>query len=523
MKARRTALILESVALLLCLFQTPRATAQNAASPPKADAKPQEQNPEQATKPGEQSSVTKHVIRINGKTIPYKATASTTLLKDGNGNPTALIFSVAYTRTDVTDLSHRPIAFLYNGGPGSASIWLHIGAFGPRRVITANAAPTAAPPYNVADNAYSLLDKADLVFIDPVGTGYSYGVGKSKDKNFWGVDPDVKSIAQFIATYVTRNNRWNSPKFLIGESYGTFRSAYLADYLQSKDGMYLNGIVLMSTVLDMGTISFNPANDLPYELYLPSYAAAAWYHKTLAEQPADLDAFLDQARQFASTEYTEALMVGSRISETEKADTIKKLEQFTGLSEQYLTGANMRVTLPEFSAQLQRSRGLTTGVLDDRFSGPQSDALTEDAEYDPLQAAITGAFTAAFNRYIHDELKFPQTRNYVVLNYQANRQWDWKHNNGQNYFPGPPEVVTNLVDAMVTNPHLQVQVENGLFDLATPFFATEYTMDHLGLPKSLRGNIHLEYYNAGHMMYLREDSLARLKDNIGAFIDNASK
>jgi len=510
--------------LVLVLGLSSQMSAQEAPKDAKpAETKSGDLKPPESPVPKEESSVTDHTIRIGGQTIPYKATASTTLLKNDKDEPTAVIFSVAYTKSDIKDLSQRPIAFVYNGGPGSASVWLHMGAFGPRRVMTPNAESAPPPPYKVEDNANSLLDKTDLVFIDPVGTGYSRAVGKAQDKDFWGIDSDVKSFSQFINIYVTRNNRWNSPKFLIGESYGTFRSAALSNYLQSSDGMYLNGIVLISTVLDLGTLSFNPGDDMPYIFYLPSYAATAAYHKLLEDRPADLNAFLNEVRQFASTEYASALMKGSKLTEQEKAAVAKKLARFTGLSEDYLRKADLRVNLPQFTAELQRSRGLTTGRLDARFSGPQTDLLAEFAAYDPLQTATTGPFTAAFNNYVREELKFTQDRKYEVLNEQANRQWDWKHHSGENFgFPGSPNVEGDLLQALVSNPHLQVQAENGLFDLATPFFATEYTMDHLELPQELRPNISLEYYEAGHMMYLRDDSLAKLKVNISAFVDKAA-
>jgi len=489
-----------------------------------ADTKTGDQKPPEAPVPKEQSSVTDHTIHLGGQTIPYKATASTTLLKNDKDEPTAMIFAVAYTRSDVKDGSQRPIAFVYNGGPGSASVWLHMGAFGPRRVVTPNAESAPPPPYKVEDNANSLLDKTDLVFIDPVGTGYSRAVGKAQDKDFWGIDSDVKSFSQFINIYVTRNSRWNSPKFLIGESYGTFRSAALSNYLQSHDGMYLNGIVLISTVLDLGTLSFNPGDDMPYIFYLPSYAATAWYHKVLEDRPADLNAFLNEVKQFASTEYASALMKGSKLPEAEKGQVLKKLSRYTGLSEDYLRKADLRVNLPQFMAELQRSRGLTTGRLDARFSGPETDLLAEFAAYDPLETATTGPFTAVFNSYVRDELKFTEDRKYEVLNEEANRQWDWKHHSGENFgFPGSPNVEGDLLQAMVSNPHLHVQAENGLFDLATPFFATEYTMDHLGLPENLRPDIDLQYYEAGHMMYLREDSLVKLKANISTLIDTSGQ
>ena len=388
-----------AVAVLLCCGQAQRAAAQEPSkdSKPAADAKAAEAKPSEANPPKEESFVTDHTVRIGGQMIAYKATASTTLLKDDKGEPTALIYSTAYTRADVKDFSQRPIAFIYNGGPGSSSIWLHMGAFGPRRVVNSNAAFTPPAPYKLEDNADSLLDKADLVFIDPVGTGFSHAVGKAQNKDFWGVDQDVKMFAQFISIYANRNNRWNSPKFLIGESYGTFRSVALGNYLQSHDGMYINGIVLISSVLNLGTISFNPGDDMPYILYLPSYAAAAAYQKALKEPPADLDAFLTDARKFASTEYADALMKGSNIAEAEKSDIAKKLSHFTGLSEDYLLKADLRVSLPQFNVELERNRGLTTGRYDARYTMPTYDLLTEYAEDDPSYVAVRGAFTAAFN------------------------------------------------------------------------------------------------------------------------------
>lgn len=474
--------------------------------------------------PKEESSVTDHTLKIGGQSIPYKATAQTILLKDDKGEPTALLYSTSYTRSDVKDPGQRPIAFLYNGGPGSSSVWLHMGSVGPRRVVTVNAGVTPPAPYKLVDNPECLLDKTDLVFVDPVGTGFSHAVGKAQDKDFWGVDQDVKSLAQFITTYVTRNNRWNSPKFLIGESYGTFRSAALANYLQDRDNLYLNGIVLVSSVLDLGTISFNPGQDFPYIYYLPSYAATAWYHKMLKDRSDNLNTLLDETRKFAQTEYADALMKGGNLGAAEKAEVAKKISRFTGLTEEYLIKANLRVNLPQFMKELQRSRGLTTGRLDARFSGPSYDMLGEFAEYDPQETAISGAFVAVFNNYVREDLKFGQDKTYkVAANFDGN-QWDWKHRSGDNFgFPGAPNVEGDLIAAMIANPRLQVEVENGIYDLATPFLATEYTMDHLGLSENLRKNIHLQYYEAGHMMYVRDEDLAKLKKNLAAFIESASK
>lgn len=511
-----------TILFLSCGYSTSVRAQDQGKETKSAEAKPTTEPP--APPPKEETSVTDHTIKIGGQTIPYKATASTTLLKNEQDEPTALIFSIAYTRSDVKDSSQRPIAFLYNGGPGSSSIWLHMGAFGPRRVVTANAEPTAPAPYSVTDNANCLLDKTDLVFIDPVGTGFSHAVGKSKDKDFWGIEEDVKSLARFITTYVNRNNRWNSSKFLIGESYGTFRSAALGNYLQSHDNMDLNGIVLMSSVLDLGTISFNPGDDMTYVYYLPSYAATAWYHKALSNPPDDLNAFLGEARKFAASDYAAALMKGSNLSAAEEAEVAKKLSQFTGLSEDYLVKANLRVKLPQFMIELERSKGLTTGRLDARFTGPTYDLLGEYAKSDPQSTAVSGAFTAIFNAYVREDLKFGQDKVYEVLSDEANQEWDWKHKEGQNFgFPGSPNVEQDLIEAMISNPHLRVEVENGLYDLATPFFATEHTMDHLGLPPDIQSHVELKYYDAGHMMYLRADDLAKLKANVASFIDRTAK
>lgn len=477
----------------------------------------------EATVPKEESSVTEHTIRIGGQTIPYRAIAATILLKNDKSEPIASIFSIAYVRTDVKDSAQRPVAFLYNGGPGSASLWLHMGAFGPRRVVTKSAAPTGPAPYPLVDNASCLLDKADLVFIDPVGTGFSRAVGKGENKDFWGIDQDVKSLAQFLGIWVNRNNRWNSPKFLIGESYGTFRSVALANYLQSHNGMYVNGIVLVSSVLDMNTLAFNTGDDRSYIFYVPSYAASAWYYKTLKNRPDDLKGFLKDARAFATSEYAAALMKGSSLSDGEKAEVAKKLSAFTGLSEEYLINANLRVRLPQFEAELARSRKLTVGRYDSRYAGPTYDLLTENAEYDPSYVAVQGAFTAAVNKYLREELKFNPELTYEPLSDEVEKHWDWKHNPGPDGDPGVPSVNDDLVQAFLSNPSLQVEVENGFFDLATPFFATEYTMDHLGLPPKLHSRIRFDYYESGHMIYLNEEELPKLKSNVANFIDSAAK
>jgi len=490
---------------------------------PEREARPQESKTAPAaemTPPKEESSMTEHTIKIGGQVIPYKATASTILLKNDRGEPTALMYSAAYTRSDVQDLSLRPIAFCYNGGPGSASMWLHMGAFGPRRVVSTDAAFTPPAPYSLVDNGESLLDKTDLVFIDAIGTGFSHAVGKAQNRDFYGIDEDVQSFGQFIVTYLSRNNRWNSPKFLIGESYGTFRSAALGNHLQSRYSVHLNGIVLISSVLDYGTKTFTVGHDLPYIAYIPSYAAVAWYHKALKNRPADLDAFVAEARQFARADYPAILFKGDGLTPEAKEEAAKKLSYFTGLSEDYWMKANLRVNLSQFLIELQRSRGLTTSRIDARFTGYTRDLLAEEAQGDPEGAAVGGAFTAMLNFYNRNELKFGLDKMYNT----SSRGGDW------NWLRGPAprgggfaNVAPDLGRALTTNPRLLVQIENGYYDMATPFFATEYTIDHIGLPAELRSHIKFDYYQAGHMMYLQDESRGKLKNNVAAFIDRATQ
>jgi carboxypeptidase C (cathepsin A) len=470
----------------------------------------------------EEWSVTDHTMKLGDQTVPYKASAGTTLLKDDKGEPTGLLYSIAYTRSDVKDLSERPIAFLYNGGPGSATMWLHMGAFGPRRVRTVNGEFTPPAPYTLVDNTESLLDKTDLVFIDAMGTGYSRAAGKAQEKDFYGIDEDASAFAQFIVTYLSRNDRWNSPKFLIGESYGTFRSAVLGNLLQQRYSVHLNGICLMSSVLDLSTLTFAPGDDRPYVYYLPSYAAVAWYFKALKNRPAALEPFLEEARHYAAGEYAAALAKGATLSAVDKAAVAKRLSDFTGLGEDYLMKADLRVTLGQFNAELMRSRGLTAGRIDARFTAYTHDLLTETAESDPEGPAVGGAFTALINQYNHDELKFGQDREYK--NTSGGGAWNWTWSGAyRGGFPSAPNSQNSLAQAMLTNPKLLVEVENGYYDMATPFFATEFTMTHLGLPADLQKHITLDYYNAGHMMYLQDDDRVHLHANVAAFIDRATK
>lgn len=520
--------------VMLCLMALLLVSAQAAnvaAQGPPPGARAQQEGARGAAErpeppPKEESSVTEGTVRIGGQVIPYKATAGTILLKNAEGDPIGLMYSVAYTRSDVKDLTTRPVSFLYNGGPGSSTMWLHMGSFGPRRAWTVNGEFTPPAPYKLIENNECLLDKTDLVFVDAMGTGYSRVVGKGKDSDFYGIDEDMNAFAQFVIAYITRNDRWNSPKFLMGESYGTFRSAALANTLQSRFNVHLNGIVLISSVLDLSTLTFAPGDDRPYIYYMPSYAAVAWYHKALKNRPANLNAFLDEARQYAAGEYAAALLKGSALPASEKAAVAKRLSYFTGLSEEYLLKANLRVNLAQFNVELQRDRGITSGRIDARFTAYTYNLLTETSEGDPQGPAISGAFTALVNDYSNNVLKFGKDREYYGR--RRGGGWNWNRGGGGpggrgGFFPSAPNVMRDLAEAMIDNPKLLVMVENGIYDMATPFFPTEVTMTHLGLPADLQKNITLTYYDSGHMMYLRDEDRVQQRKNIAEFIDKALK
>lgn len=466
--------------------------------------------------------VSQHSITLGGEEIKYTVTTGTLVLKEENDRekeyegekPKAQFFFVAYTRDDVSDPASRPLTFSFNGGPGSASIWLHLGVLGPRRVVMTYEGDLPKPPYQLTDNEFSLLDKTDLVFIDPISTGYSRPASGEKAKQFHGFKKDIESVGDFIRLYTTRYNRWLSPKFLIGESYGTTRASGLSGYLQERHGLYLNGIMLISTVLDFGTIDFTPGNELPYALFLPTYAATAWYHHALRlRRP--LQKLLDEVREFAINEYAPALMKGDGLSKRERNAVLEKLARYTGLSNDYLERSNLRVPDHRFFKELLRSRGRTVGRLDSRFLGIDRDTLGESAENDPSYTNIIGPYTAAFYDYIRRELKFETDAPYEVLNFQV---WPWsyaEHENQHVY------VAETLRKAMTINPHLKVFVANGYYDLATPFFGTEYVFNHLGLDETLRANVSMAYYEAGHMMYIHLPALEQMKRDLAEFIDKA--
>jgi carboxypeptidase C (cathepsin A) len=492
----------------------------SAQQPPQpAPEKPTEKPKEEKKPPAPEEKVvqTKHSIKIGGQEIKYTATAGTILLKLEDGTPKASIFYVAYTKDDVSDASQRPITFSFNGGPGSSSVWLHLGLLGPRRVQMGDAGALLPPPYKLVDNDVSLLDISDLVFIDPVSTGYSRAVPGETPQQFHGVTPDVESVADFIRLYTTRNKRWSSPKFLAGESYGTTRAAGLSGYLQQRYGMYLNGIVLISSILNFETAEFDAGNDLPYILYLPTYTAIAWYHKKLPAdlQSGDVQKAVDESRKFAVGEYADALMTGDALPAARRAEITQKAARLTGLSPDYIDRTNLRIEIQRFTKELLRSERRTIGRIDARFTGIDRDAAGERPEFDPSIAAIIGPYSGMLNNYVRNDLKFDSDLPYEVL---TGRVRPWSYAPYENRYVN---VAETLRSAMTQNPFLHVFVAKGYYDLATPFFAADYTFDHLGLDPTLRGHLSGAYYEAGHMMYVHPPSLAKLKADIAQFIKSS--
>jgi carboxypeptidase C (cathepsin A) len=439
--------------------------------------------------------------------------------------PTARMSFFAYFKQNA-NAENRPITFFYNGGPGSSTVWLHMGSLGPKHVVTSGDEHLPAAPYKMVDNANSLLDVSDLVFVDMPGTGFGRLMGKDPEKAFWGVDEDANAFARFIGRFITRFNRWNSPKYLFGESYGTTRSAVLADILENDKSIDLNGVILLSQIFNFTTdIDFpqgNPGVDLPYALGLPTYAATAWYHKKLPQQPAELEPFLKQVEEFAMGAYSHALAQGTDISAEEKQATAEKLHEYTGLPTAYIVKANLRVNGGEFEKSLQDDQDLTTGRLDTRFSGPTLDPLSQFAEYDPQSSAISSAYVSLFNQYVRKDLKYGEGQTYLPEAQFGGNEWDMKHRGN----PIELNVAVDLAEAMKTNPRLKVMVNGGYYDLATPFFAAQYEEKHLPIPQALAKNIEFDWYESGHMVYVNDASLKQLHDRVAAFItrtDNEAK
>lgn len=505
--------------LLFALAQGVFAQPQQPARPEEkketpAAEKPEKKEPEKKEKepPRDNIVTSSHTIAISGETIKYTARTGTLVMKDEDGTPLANFFFVAYTK-DGADPAKRPVTFAFNGGPGSSSVWLHMGALGPKRVAYKDEEGRAAiPPYRLVDNESSILDVTDLVFIDPVTTGFSRAIPTKEDKKYHGVDSDVRSVGEFIRLWTTRYGRWSSAKFLAGESYGTTRAAGLSGWLQGQ-GFYVNGIILLSSILNFETARFDSGNDLPYILFLPTYTATAWYHKRLpADLQASLEKAIDESKRFALDEYALALMKGDSITDAEKKSIMEKLARLTGLSPDYVERTNLRIRIDRFDKELLRDQRRTVGRLDSRFSGIDRDAAGESPEYDPSYAAIMGEYTAVLNDYVRRELKFETDIPYEIL---TDRVRPWSFDRNENRYL---DVAETLRAAMSQNPYLKVFVGNGYYDLATPFAATEYTFGRMALDPELRKNVSMEYFKAGHMMYIDRNEHARLKKGIANFI-----
>jgi carboxypeptidase C (cathepsin A) len=479
-------------------------------------------------------------VTVEGRKIAYEAVAGTLIVhpkgwddaakpqgpKDAigtaGGPPVASMFYVAYFKQGV-DPRTRPVTFLYNGGPGSSTVWLHMGAFGPVRVVTRNDSHTPPAPYGAVNNSYSLLDASDLVFIDAPGTGFSRIEGQGKEKAFYGVDQDADAFASFITEFLSKYGRWNSPKYLFGESYGTPRSAVLINDLETERDIDFNGVILLSQILNFDlSIDFpqsNPGMDLAYEVALPTYAATAWYHHRLASPPADLDSLLKEVEHFAMGEYAHALSEGATLPEDQFNAVAEKLHDYTGLPVAYIKKANLRISGGEFEHELQNNADLTTGRLDTRFSGPTMDPLGEEAEYDPQAASISSAYVSVFNGYVRQTLHYTTDETYQP-EINVFPSWELKHAPPGAPFPLPVavNVMPDLATAIKYDPNLKICLNGGYFDLATPFYEGIYEMHHLQIPQDLQSNIEYHYYQSGHMVYANEASLKQLHDNVAAFI-----
>ncbi len=492
-------------------FAAPEAEDKKPAAPEKKEGD-KDKEPEKPKAPVE----SKHSITLNGQKLDYTVKAGLMPLKDAEGKTTAEIFYIAYTKDGVPDATKRPVTFSFNGGPGSSSVWMHLGLLGPRRVKLKEDGSPVPPPYELVDNEYSLLDETDLVFIDPVGTGYSRATKPEDAKKFYGVKEDAQSVAEFIRLYITKNTRWASPKFLIGESYGTTRAAALSGELSRRHHMNLNGIMLVSTVLNFQTIWGGEGNDLPHALYLPSFTAVAWHHKKLAAdlQKLPLPEVLKQAEAFAMGDYNQALMQGSSLSGEKRKSVLAQTARYTGLSEAYLDRADLRPSLQRFSVELLRDQNLQIGRFDGRYTGHVRDRLTEASEGDPSADAVFSLFASTFNQYVRSELKYEEDKPYEIITSVG--PWNW---GADNEFVNVAETLAN---SMTRNPFLKIHISSGYTDLATPYLATRYTFDHLNIAPELRKNLVMDDYTAGHMMYLNQPDLKKQKADLARFVRSAS-
>ena len=453
----------------------------------------------------------------DGKPLPGSQLAAAEPKEAKDASPTARMSYVAYFKKDARP-EDRPVVFFYNGGPGSSTVWLHMGSLGPKHVVTSGDQHVPAAPYRLVDNANSLLDVSDLVFIDMPGTGFGRLMGKDAEKAFWGVDEDANAFARFIARFITKFNRWNSPKYIFGESYGTTRSAVLSDILENNKSIDINGVILLSQIFnftsDIDAANANPGVDLPYELALPTFAATAWYHKKATPQPPALEPFLKEVEDFAMGPYAHALAQGTDLSDDEKRSVADKLHGYIGLPVNYLIKANLRVNGGEFEKMLLDDENMTIGRLDTRYSGPHMDPLSQAADYDPQSSAISSAYVSLFNQYVRKDLKYGEGETFLPQALFGSAEWDLKHKGN----PINLNVAGDLAEAMKTNPRLKVMVNGGYYDLATPFFAAVYEEKHLPIPAALSKNIEYDWYESGHMVYVRDESLKQLHDRVAVFI-----
>lgn len=502
-----------SLTLLFPLFQQP--SQQRPQTPPGQPQPAQAEAPKPAPLPDEPPVVTKREIRAGGRTLKYTVTTGFMPIKNNQGETEARIFFIAYTLDGTSSPAQRPLMFSFNGGPGSSSVWLHLGALGPKRVRMLDDGGMPAPPYQLVENEYTWLDKTDLVFIDPVGTGYSRAASPQLAQKFFGLQGDLQSVGEFIRMYLTRYERWASPLFLVGESYGTTRASGLSGLLVEQ-GIAFNGVLLISTVMNFQTLLFAPGNDLPYLLILPSYTATAWYHKKLSAelQNKPLKSVLDEVEQWVASDYTLALGKGDRLTPQERQKVVEQMARYTGLSREFIDDNNLRVELGRFNKELLRDQKRTTGRLDSRFRGIDAKAAGDNPDFDPSMTAIRPPYTSAFNDYVRRELGFKSDLDYYILGGGVGL-WNWGINNGY------ADTSAALRSAFAKNPYLKVFVAFGYYDMATPYYAAEYTIEHMGLDPTLRRNITTAYYEAGHMMYIDLKSLAKLKQDVDRFIDSA--
>ncbi len=500
----------------------PPATTEHAAEGDHAESKsPAAEKEKEKEPPEEKPVVTQHQMTIAGKPLHYTATVGLMPIKNEQTNKVeAHMFYVAYTLDNPP--SGRPLTFCFNGGPGSSSVWLHMGAIGPKRVKMLPEGGMPAPPYQLEDNQYTWLDATDLVFIDPVGTGYSRAVTQELGKKFWGLQGDIASVGEFIRMYLTRSQRWTSPLFLAGESYGTTRAAGLSGYLIDR-GIPLNGITLISSVLNFETLGFARGNDLPYIAYLPTYAMTAQYHKKLPPDLEQMDGakLLAEVLQWANTGYAEALQKGDRLSPDERRQVIERLARYTGLTPAIIDEYDLRISEQTFSRELLRDRKLVVGRLDSRFLGPGSPGGVggDLFPYDPSEAAIRPPFTTVLNEYIRSDLGYKTDLVYYILGGGIGAQWDFGAQRGNGF----PDTAEAMHRAFVKNPYMRVLVAEGWYDTATPINGIEYTLAHMGLDASMRKNISTAQYPAGHMVYIQSSSLAKLKKDVAEMMKSALK